>query len=414
MGDTLNNQRCERGMTWAELVISLALVGIVGIFLYILVVPRGHPPPREAETKAGLHSIHIALERYYTDFNEYPEYLLGGDSRGWSEWHAKWDLPNFVEPPEGSTYFNEHVNDPLIELGYLSSYPENPFTASARQIPALMYTGYEEEHGTGDPRFGFEGTIMGMGLDDPEYFAGEDLTGFPRHSLIETRRTLDHGDYNNVPEYFIHRASNVYYAMGGLINPDSDTDFIKTWWPGNFFYRSTGRPLNTDETFVYPNMGIETDLQHFILGAYGDLKSDGVDVIRLMPYDPDGNPIEWSYPDFALENANNQILCGYGYFDDLPRIGGLPELFGGGDEHTGPQLPYYFLREEYDEVLYGAPDGIPDGVIMVLTDGRTFSPPEGEGQTILLEGESSGESVQEKHLNEPAGFSGNMGGVRTD
>ena len=40
--------------------------------------------------------------------------------------------------------------------------------------------------------------------------------------------------------------------------------------------------------------------------------------------------------------------------------------FGGGDAWTGPTYPY--VDSGTGDIIYGAPDGIPDGVILVLTD----------------------------------------------
>ena len=49
--------------------------------------------------------------------------------------------------------------------------------------------------------------------------------------------------------------------------------------------------------------------------------------------------------------------------------GGLPEVFGGGDDMHGPWYPYNKSDTNPDEFIYGSPDGIKDGVILVLTNG---------------------------------------------
>ena len=45
-------------------------------------------------------------------------------------------------------------------------------------------------------------------------------------------------------------------------------------------------------------------------------------------------------------------------------------MFGGGDEKTDPFWPYdQDGAAPEDAWVYGAPDGVPDGVILVLTEG---------------------------------------------
>ena len=69
------------------------------------------------------------------------------------------------------------------------------------------------------------------------------------------------------------------------------------------------------------------------------------------------------------------IACGYAIDGGEPGTegSGLPEVCGGGDGFTGPFYPYNRGDDgegfSYGQYIYGAPDGHPDGVVLVLTAG---------------------------------------------
>ena len=79
----------QRGFTLIELLVVITIIGI----LCALCLPqymKAKTRAREAEVKAGLHTIQLALERYSTDHSGfYPAFILGGDSRGyWDGAHS--------------------------------------------------------------------------------------------------------------------------------------------------------------------------------------------------------------------------------------------------------------------------------------------------------------------------------------
>ena len=321
-----------------------------------------HPKDREAETKANTHTIQIALERYYVDHGEYPPYLLGGGNRGWNEWHSKWDSVDAININDSKTANNDVVIDPLVSEEYVYSYPNNPFTRmeDRKFIIATNITG-SNEVGEGDPRFGFTGTTMAMCLDDPNYFGGTLRLNPEIWSEIETRRTLDHGDYMNVPESFKNSDSGMYYTFGGHRNTSGEgEEYALTHWPGNFFYRAIPDDMTLNDFFT----PVYESPQHYILGGFGASDTSGLDVIRLETTDPDGNRIKWR---FQEPSPDDPYYFGSAFSDDENFSGyGFPAVFGGGDEWTGPVWP--FIDSETGEVLYGAPDGVPDGVVIVVTD----------------------------------------------
>jgi hypothetical protein len=164
----------------------------------------------------------------------------------------------------------------------------------------------------------------------------------------------------------------MYYLFGGFRNdlPDAPSDVIFTFWPGNFFYKGTTDQVISRQgwTIPVPNTNIGGHYNRYMIGGYGAEGAIGTDVIRLEPFDPDGNRYEWRCPPPFPED--NCFLCGYEPFTgSFGQPGGLPEVFGGGDAFNGPWNPYNKSETNPDEFIYGSPDGVPDGVILVLTNG---------------------------------------------
>jgi hypothetical protein len=104
-----------------------------------------------------------------------------------------------------------------------------------------------------------------------------------------------------------------------------------------------------------------------MLGGYGAEGNTGMDTIRLEQYQPDGvTRVMWRCPPpFELY----QFECGYEYFGGFGDPGGLPEVFGGGDAMLGPWNPYNQSDNNRGEFIYGSPDGVNDGIILILTSG---------------------------------------------
>jgi hypothetical protein len=364
----------ERGrVSW----IAQSLLWGLAIIAFVILILPGYIPSdptraKEAEVKSNVHAIQIALERYCVDHGEYPPYLLGGDSRGWEFWHQQWDSSYVSEMADGRIASNALVRDPLIESGYMACYPINPFASDAQRLEIIAETSplTENERLVGDPRFGLRGRYMGMCLDDPDWFCGAiqpDPTGW---STIETRRTLDHGDWMNVRAEFKNPGISGYYLFGGRGIPESEAITL-SFWPGVFFYRamSDQEAHPSDESARFgPSTGIHETYQHYILAGYGSEGTEGMDVIRLEPFNPHKDLLVWR---LLYDQAEEIIYCGYGYPRGIGTSGGLPEVFGGGDAWNGPQYPY--VNPDTSDVIYGAPDGIPDGIILVATDTASLS-----------------------------------------
>lgn len=359
----------EKGFTLIELLVVITIIGILAAIALPNYI-KAKNKAKEAEVKANCHTIQISLERYMTDNSEYPHYLLGGDVDGWLNWHSKWNGVNDMGMQGGLIASNDRLQDPMIEYDYITSYPMNPFVGDGQIIIRQTNVDQTDNQGDGDPRFGYKGNVMGQGLDDMNYFRGATHSGSYFWSEIETRRSLDRGDWMNVPPAFINPETNMYYLFGGFRNDmvGAVSDVIYTFWPGNFFFKGTTDQVISRQgwTIPVPNTNIGGHYNRYMLGGYGAEGARGIDCIRLEDTDPDGNELGWRTPPPFEEEA---FFVGYELFGGFGDPGGLPEVFGGGDAYNGPWWPYNKSETNYDEFIYGAPDGVQDGVIIVLTNG---------------------------------------------
>jgi prepilin-type N-terminal cleavage/methylation domain-containing protein len=380
----------EKGFTVIELLVVIVLVGILASSGCAANYFRAKDRAREAETKSNTHLIQVALERYATDNKgQYPAMIWGGNIKGWVSkdnigCRTMWQNEH---PPFDGENESDAIPplDPLILYGYLKSYPDNPFLDSADNEGLniiIKHTGPSDcKPGDGDPRFGYDGSKMGNILEDPRY-----LWSGPDQPTRIKNCFLKEASENNISMINKDAPVNPFYAMGGIPvwkEPDTEKNskimglvdkqngVIRTYWPGEFFYRSAG-------TFLLPGsflMNKESSnrryiwnfkysrIDRYILGCFGSLRTDGLDVIRLT--DVNGNTVNnvkgYSEDCFYESHPSYKVT-----FTKKIHFSS-PEIFGGGGKG---KMPYFLYTDPAsNEWLFGAPDGYRDGVVLTLTSG---------------------------------------------
>ena len=380
----------DNGFTFIEFLIATCLIGIFLVFLISCAAPYANKA-REAEVKANIHTIQIALERYAVDHDgAYPKMIWGGDEKSWSRvkgtgCRTMWEH----EPFNGENEETAHPPlDPLVDIGYMKSYPKNPFLTEEKALERIIrLTGKESAvPGDGDPRFGFNGMHMGNVLEDPKY-----LWSSPFNPTRIQNTLADNGEKSNAKMINPNSKFNPLYSMGGIPEPienhwtseldvrvykkgtkNTKRDTVSAFWPGQFFYRSGGAYL-LPEKFISssgPDPGMTTiwhfkytKINRYLLGGYGAWGTKGMDVIRLT--DIEGKPVNNSSGDtaggFYYPHRN------YARTSSSKIRFSSPEVFGGGGFGEMPYYPY--LDPQTGDWLYGCPDGYRDGLILVLTAG---------------------------------------------
>jgi len=377
--------RSRHGFTLIELLVVITIIGILAAIALPNYI-KAKDKAKEVQARSALHSIQVAVERYHTDFEKYPSFLLGGDIEGWKAWHDRYDEAT----AQRMTPQNIFVNDQMIAFGYMQAYPLNPFVDAGSAVIAQtgLPTGPGGTHqgGDGDPRFGFKGSTMGNMLDDPAW-SEHRITGYPPQetSTIEMSRTLQ--DYQALG--FVRYNNGTIYSAGGrvlrqapgsndqgggapILDANGAIQFAYTYWPGNFFYRGLFDipVLRKGFTHFDPGGNPGSEINRYIMGTYGSYTTNGSDVIRMEAHDLNGNRLWYHQPPpwepYAVTHYSD-IYLGYG---DGPQEGaGLPEVAGGGNAFDGPWYPYDFHGGNFGDFTYGAPDGVPDGVILILHAG---------------------------------------------
>lgn len=312
---------------WWVVVIAAVIALILWWYFTIWIYPERY---LEAHTRGNMIWIQSALDKYYLDNGEYPAYLLGGDKEGWDYYNKH------ISPDE------PYLKDPLIEGGYLESYPVNYFVdqpgggyvKDGSSVTEFLEKARLASDISFDPRFGLNGDKIGNVLMEPIIVLEQvipELKGYPRMC----------------PGQFYYRAFGVIESLDELEDVNS---------PDDIKYDS------------YPQ---------YVLGTFGHMRTQGQDAMRwqeMSGFIPD------EYPYISKQDYYGSELD-----LDLKIPLRLPEVVGGVDPETPPFWPpseYKILNKHisdsgsYPDWLDTCPDGMPDGVISIHSGAERSIPGE--------------------------------------
>jgi len=340
------NQKRRSGFTLIELLVVIVIIGILAAIAlpnYIKVKEKA----KEAEIKANLHNVQLSIERFAVDTEgAYPNYLIGGEPKYAANVSQGGSANAFTNITECSPI--EGVSDPLLRKGYIDSYPRNPFVRSGIAIHQVQENLPSAELDGADPlrngtpegaqygtRFGAHCDLMGSVLADPRY-RRRDYLGPPPAGASIARTYAD-----------------IEYEFWDMWIGDKPLPYL----PGQFFYKGMGPMIESN-----PKPGqliIPGEIDQYMLGAYGGMKTKGKDVLGEEPPGPSGSQSTAPGSAPAAEPVDIWRMTRSEVSNDLTRRQGSP--YGVDPNRPGPP-----------QLCYGNPNGYRDAIILVLTAGEDY------------------------------------------
>jgi prepilin-type N-terminal cleavage/methylation domain-containing protein len=358
-------KRTQRGFTLIELLVVIAIIGILAAMALPNFI-KARSKAKEAESKSNGHAIQVAVERYAADRKNYPPFLYGGDC--WSTFTTT--VSNLNPQVEGAGMnlpFTGWSGDPaaingdcdtLLQFGYLSQYPANPFVRRSKGnlghivtnpndgTPApVSYVG--RMNMAPAPRAGCDTSLQGIA---GWQFALPTVPGGAEDNLMWDvsigQRSAPYmvlADGNQAgasyaaPEgYGADREAGDFDdngAQGTYVNTSGEMQ-LHYLLPGNFYY--------------YPVMATPGNWCLYIAGASG--LTAGVAGYRIALYG-------------AIDNVGQDVYDMWGDFEDRM----IPQAI---DEYAVPGAPNF-----------GGPDGRPDGVVTVFSSSSDVMSPRNQEES---------------------------------
>ncbi len=371
-------RRCKVGFTLIELLLVVSIIAILAAIAlpnYVKLKDKA----KEAETKAALHNIQIVLERFAVDKEGiYPDYLIGGDNE-WMEVTLDRDeeiRQVYIQTPA------EMCSDPLLRMGYLDSYPRNPFIKQQLGVQQLqgevgdpLRSAFEEGRNLGT-RFGARGNVMGQALCDARWLTWT-------YNDLDNAKVLERNTWANVQYEFYDVWS------GNLRRPHL---------PGEFMYKSIGEIIPHSQNLRSRASLTETKKEiavnnknkpdsatvplastSYMLAAWGGSRTKGMDLLGEEPlviftYRSRGES-QMPYTELPYTPVFGGLLPGQPMLPSSSQrvdVYGIPPWTRGVNRsHVGPLWgsPYGPAEDSSEQLATGNPNGFADAIILWLSPG---------------------------------------------
>lgn len=373
----MSNFSRNKGFTLIELLVVIVIIGILAAIAlpnYIKVKEKA----KEAEIKANMHNIQLSVERFAVDTEgAYPAYLIGGEPK-----FAAVVIPGSATPFSDvrSVVPQEGSSDPLLRKGYIDAYPRNPFTRQGLAVHQLQESlptsvagedflrndsPFGEELGT---RFGPYCTSMGSVYAEPRYVNWRYVNISNGENEQRTTRC------------------DIEYLFWDMWRSNKPLPYL----PGQFFYKGSGPIIAIGNSDAQDTAIIPTETDMYMLGGFGGIRTKGKDVI--------GDEAQITFTSRASNSSN--WLAGATRTDSgipgaVPTQGGPPPPppppGGGGGANLSTRSVWPWTRsmvspedlegspyqpanigDSNDQLQYGNPNGIRDGLVLVLTAGEDY------------------------------------------